>query len=86
MSIATRIPAGHSQTTHLQGQVERSPEPYFSPPKPLGMREPGTNWITIVTAPGPHTTETPGGGPGGAPARANYNMAGPVPMLTRKGG
>lgn len=39
--------------------VIRTPAPYFAPPVPAPMREPGTNYITIITAKGPHTTEHP---------------------------
>lgn len=49
----------HTRTVHAVGQVERQPAWYFAPPVPAGMREPGTNWFTIVTAHGPHTTGHP---------------------------
>jgi hypothetical protein len=51
------------------------------------MREPGTPWITIVTAPGPHDTEHPGIGMGmPVPPNKDWNNRYPVPPLTRKGG
>jgi hypothetical protein len=55
----TRPMTEHSQTTFVQGTVIRQPAPYFAPPLPAYMREPGTNYITVITAPGPHTTERP---------------------------
>ena len=51
------------------------------------MREPGTNWFTIITANGPHTTESPGITQGKA-ATAVFDPAGASPQapLTHKGG
>lgn len=49
----TRIPTEHRQTAYKSGTLQRSPSPYFAPPAPVGMREPGTNFVTIITAPDP---------------------------------
>jgi hypothetical protein len=85
MSIGTRIPADHVQVEFQQGTVMRQPSPDFSPPVLTGMREPGTNYITIVTAPGPHNVQNPGV-TGGIVPGANNRKQTPVPPLTRKGG
>ena len=48
-------PIVHRQVALTQGTVQRTPSPYFAPPVPSGMREPGTNFFTIITAHGPIT-------------------------------
>ena len=89
MSITSRIPTDHKQITFTQGVLERQPSPFFAPPYPSGMRNPGTMWETIVTAQGPHDTENPGLG-GGVQVPVNKNWAVqnqyPATPLTRKGG
>lgn len=55
----TRDLTEHKTVTFAQGSVVRSPSPVFAPPVPAYMREPGTNYYTLITAPGPHTTEHP---------------------------
>jgi hypothetical protein len=84
----TRIPTEHKQVGFYQGSVMRPSSPYFAPPYPAYMREPGTNFVTIITAPGPHTTEAPGI-VGGIPAKAlslAFHPQGNQPPLTHKGG
>lgn len=85
--IGSRIPTEHKQVVHTQGEISRAPSPAFAPPVPAYMREPGTNWYTIITANGPHTTENPGV-TGGKAAQAAFDPAGasPAAPLTRKGG
>lgn len=85
MAIATRIPTEHKTVRFYQGQVQRSPSPAFTPPVPAYMREPGTNWYTLITAPGPHTTEQPGVS-GGKASFAAFHPQGGQPPLTSKGG
>lgn len=86
MTIAHRIPTEHKQVTFYQGTISRAPNPYFAPPVPSGMREPGTNLITIITAAGPHTTERPGIAAGFRPGPGSNLQIQPVAPLTRKGG
>jgi len=81
----TRNVSQHTQTTSFQSVIERAPSPSFCPPVPVGAQEPGTNYMTIVTAEGPHTLEKPGIG-GGLTMRANNRTQNPVPRLTHKGG
>jgi hypothetical protein len=50
MALTSRIPTQHKQVLFTQSVVERAPSPFFAPPVPAYMREPGTNYITIVTA------------------------------------
>ena len=88
MSIPHRIPADHKQISFTQSVVMRAASPYFAPPVPGFMREPGTNYVTIITAPGPHTTDTPGV-VGGIPVKAlslAFHPQGGQPPLTAKGG
>jgi hypothetical protein len=54
MSLFSR-PMKHTQTTFRPGVIERPPALYFAPPAPAHMREPGTNYVTILTAEGPVT-------------------------------
>jgi hypothetical protein len=86
MSIPSRVPTDHKQVAHFQSVVMRAPSPFFTPPVPSGMREPGTNFITIITAAGPHTTEAPGIAAGFRPKPGSNMPVGSVPPLTRKGG
>jgi hypothetical protein len=48
-----RIPTEHKMVSYRSGQLQRSASPYFNPPAARGMREPGTNYLTIITAPEP---------------------------------
>jgi len=50
MALTSRIPTQHTQIGFTQSQDKRAPSPFFAPPVPAYMREPGTNYITIVTA------------------------------------
>jgi hypothetical protein len=50
--MLTRRPI-HTYTSWQQGQVVRAASPYFRPPRPAAVREPGTNYLTIVSAEGP---------------------------------
>lgn len=59
MSVPVSRPMHHTQTTHNPGTIERTPAWYFAPPMLTGMREPGTNYYTLITAHGPHTIEKP---------------------------
>ena len=81
----TRDVSQHQECYSFQTQIMRAPSPVFSPPVPSWMREPGTNFITIVTAEGPHTTQHPGT-TGGRLVMANNRNQNPVVPLTRKGG
>ncbi len=87
MSIPHRIPADHKEILFLQSVVIRTPSPFFAPPVPSAMRLGGTNWFTLITANGPHTTENPGV-TGGKAAQAAFDPAGAAPAapLTHKGG
>ena len=81
----TRDVSQHQQVTFYQAAMERTASPFFAPPVPRGMIEPGTNYYTIITAEGPHTTEHPGV-TGGTVVMANNRDQKPVERLTRKGG
>lgn len=81
----TRPLPDHKQVTFTQGAIMRPPSPFFAPPVPAYMREPGTNYVTIVTAPGPHTTEQPGVS-GGKASFGAFHPQGGQPPLTHKGG
>jgi hypothetical protein len=78
-------PIEHKQATFVQGTLMRSPSPFFAPPVPAYMREPGTNYVTIITAPGPHTVDTPGV-TGGKASFLAFHPQGGQPPLTAKGG
>jgi hypothetical protein len=86
MGMTTRVPVEHGETVLNGAQIQRAPSPFFHPPVPSGMREPGTNYITIVTAAGPHTTEHPGIAAGFRPGPGANAPVYSVPPLTRKGG
>jgi hypothetical protein len=43
-------PIQHKVVTFQEGEIQRAPSPYFAPPVPSGMREPGTDYLTILTA------------------------------------
>lgn len=45
----------HTYTAWDGGTVQRGPSTWFSPPKPSTSREPGTNYLTAVSAEGPMT-------------------------------
>ncbi len=81
----TRDVSQHQQVTFYQAAMERTASPFFAPPVPRGMLEPGTNYYTIITAEGPHTTEHPGV-TGGTVVMANNRQHATVERLTRKGG
>ena len=82
----TRDVSQHTSTYDFTTNLERSGSEYFAPPVPVGMQEPGTNYLTIVTADGPHTLEKPGI-TGGITLHANNNTPSTgVAPLTRKGG
>jgi hypothetical protein len=81
----TRDVSQHQMAYQLVTQLERQYSPFFCPPVPAGMREPGTNYYTLVTADGPHTIEHPGI-MGGITVHANNRKQNPVAPLTRKGG
>jgi hypothetical protein len=85
VSIPTRIPTEHGQTGFYQGTIMRAPSPFFAPPYPSYMREPGTNYVTIITAPGPHTDDTPGV-TGGKASFLAFHPQGAQQPLTHKGG
>ena len=85
MAIPTRIPTEHKQIGFTQSVLMRSASPWFAPPLPAYMREPGTNWYTVITAPGPHTTEQAGVS-GGKASFAAFHPQGGQPPLTSKGG
>jgi hypothetical protein len=85
VSIPHRSVSQHKQVSFYQGTVLRSQLPGFAPPVPAYMREPGTNYYTIITAPGPHTDDTPGV-TGGKASFGAFHPQGGVPPLTHKGG
>jgi hypothetical protein len=54
--MRTRIPTGHALTVGSRNNpVMRTGSPAFAPPKPTGMREPGTDYVTIISRPGVST-------------------------------
>lgn len=81
----TRDVSQHTSTYDFVGSLQRGPSPWFAPPVPVGSQEPGTNYLTIVTADGPHTLEKPGI-TGGVTVHENNRRQSPVAPLTRKGG
>lgn len=83
--IGMARPIEHKQVTFTQGAVMRTSSPFFAPPVPGAMREPGTNYYTVITAPGPHNTEQPGV-TGGKASFAAFHPQGGQPPLTAKGG
>lgn len=56
MSVGIARPITHNQTTFTQAAIARSPSPWFAPPVPAYMREPGTNYFTIISAPDQSST------------------------------
>ena len=48
-----RIPTEHKTVSYRPGQLERPASPYFGFAPVKGMREPLTNYMTIITAPEP---------------------------------
>lgn len=50
-------PFRHTQTTFSQGKVIRDKTPVMYMPKARPMREPGTGYLTYVTAKGPLTVK-----------------------------
>lgn len=49
-------PMRHYVTTHEQGKVVRAAAPTFALPTARPMREPGTGYLTYITAGGPVRT------------------------------
>ena len=81
----TRDVSQHQVTYQFASQLQRTYAPEFCPPVPAGMREPGTNYYTLITADGPNTLEHPGI-LGGITVHANNKKQEPTRPLTRKGG
>jgi hypothetical protein len=55
MSLPITRPLEHKEVTFEQGQLPSlMASPWFAPPVPNGMQEPGTNYVTIITSSGPH--------------------------------
>jgi len=51
--IPCRIPTHHKEVTFSpRGQLQRTPSVFFAPPVPAVMREPGTNFLSILTSNG----------------------------------
>jgi hypothetical protein len=42
----------HKSVSYNPGQLYRTPSPYFSPPEPAWTREPGTDYLTLLTRDG----------------------------------
>jgi len=53
--IGINRPFYHRQVTHTQNIILRSRTPILMMPKARPMREPGTNYLTYITARGPRT-------------------------------
>ena len=53
--IGIRRPFHHTTTTHYQGTMIRQKTPKLYVPNARPMREPGTNYLTYITANGPRT-------------------------------
>jgi len=53
--IGIRRPFYHTTTTHYQGTMIREKTPKLYVPNARPMREPGTNYLTYITANGPRT-------------------------------
>lgn len=50
MSVpVTRPVSDHKQVVQQQGVIERTASPYFAPPVPAYMREPGTDYVTVIS-------------------------------------
>jgi len=48
-----RIPTHHKEISQsASAPLMRRPSPFFAPPVPAMMREPGTNYMTVLTANG----------------------------------
>lgn len=51
--LGVNIPTCHKEVAFTNnGPLMRAPSPYFAPPVPAYMREPGTNYMSIVTSHG----------------------------------
>ena len=51
--LGVNIPTCHKEVTYQgNGPLQRTPQPFFSPPVPAYMREPGTNYMSIITSHG----------------------------------
>ena len=48
MSLAIHRPLKHKAVLTTQPALMRTPSPYFAPPVPAYMREPGTNYMSII--------------------------------------
>ena len=86
MGVPITRPMAHTQTTFTQSVLQRSASPAFLPPVPTGEYVPHDNYIRIITAKGPFTTEQPRGTGPGINVGANNMPQHPVGPLTRKGG
>lgn len=78
-------PMVHREVGFTQSPMMRASSPAFAPPIPVGEFVPHDNYLRIITAPGPHTTELPGVN-GTLTVTANNYAQHPVGALTRKGG
>lgn len=56
MNMFTR-PMRHTETTYNQHSLLRGSQPGFVMPNVRAMREPGTQYMTTITASGPATFE-----------------------------
>lgn len=43
---------GRPACSYNMGQLSRTASPYFSPPEPAWTREPGTDYLTLITREG----------------------------------
>ena len=51
--LGVNIPTSHKQVTMTApAELVRTPSPWFAPPVPAYMREPGTNYMSIITSHG----------------------------------
>ena len=48
-----RLITQHTQVQFHQSEVQRSSSPWFCPPVPAHMPEPGFDYVTLITAEGP---------------------------------
>ena len=62
--IACRIPTHHKEISQgASAPLMRTPSPFFAPPQPSTMREPGTNYLSILTDQGIVSTNSMGQAP-----------------------
>jgi len=51
--LPCRIPTHHKEVSYCPtGELVRTPIPWFTPPVPSVMREPGTNYLSVLTSGG----------------------------------